>query len=129
MYAKVGRFMDVQVIPNRDPQSWRWDIVMSVLRWPSDGLKRMEDTNYKIFIKKITEYFKPSFNMFSRLDLENEKTRQQGRIGCSLLDFLISSTSFVQDADRRGVEPESSVLLDDLLRRISISNKKPGENF
>ena len=93
---------------------------MSVLRWPSDGLKKMEDSNYKNFIKKLTDYFKPSGNMFSRLELENPRTREHGRIGCCLLDFLISSTSYVTDVERRGVEPESSVLLNDLLQDVFV---------
>ena len=93
---------------------------MSVLRWPSDGLKKMEDSIFKTFIKKLTDYFKPSGNMFSRLELGNSRTREHGRIGSCLLDFLISSTSYVTDFERRVVESESSILLDDLLQDVFV---------
>ena len=57
---------NVEVVLNQDPQSWKWEIVMSVLRWPSESLKRLEDSTSRTFIRKIVNYFKPSCNMFSR---------------------------------------------------------------
>jgi len=108
-----------QVIPNRDPQSWKWEAVMSVLRWPSEGLKRLEDSNYKIFIKKLTDYFKPSSNMFSRLELATQRTRDHARIGASLIDFLVSSIVYNTEIERRtAVEPDSLLYLDELLADI-----------
>jgi len=120
--ATLNTIKESQVIPNRDPQSWRWDTIMLILRWPSDGLKRIEDTNYKIFIRKVTEYFKPSSNMFSRLELENQKTRLYGRIGCALVDFLVSSSSYDPDTGerQRGAETESGFLLEELIQDIFV---------
>ena len=109
-----------QVIPNRDPQAWSWDTIMLILRWPSDGLKRLEDSNHKTFIRKITDYFKPSSNMFSRLELESQKTRQHGRIGCALLDFLLAASSLDPETGerRRDAETESGAMLDQLMQDI-----------
>lgn len=117
--ATMAGVKESQVIPNRDPQSWKWEAVMSVLRWPSEGLKRLEDSNYKIFIKKLTDYFKPSSNMFSRLELATQRTRDHARIGASLIDFLVSSIVHNTDIERRtAVEPDSSLYLDELLADI-----------
>ena len=54
------------MVAQRDPLSWRWDLIAAVLKWPSEAMRRLEDSNYKMFIKKITDYYKPSSNMFSR---------------------------------------------------------------
>jgi hypothetical protein len=114
--ATLAGVKESQVIPNRDPQSWKWEAVMSVLRWPSDGLKRLEDSNYKIFAKKLTDYFKPSSNMFSRLELATQRTRDHARIGVSLIDFLVSS---IVDGEKRAtIEPDSAVYLDELMADI-----------
>ena len=66
--------------------------------------------------RKVTEYFRPSFNMFSRLELETEKTRELCRVGCYLIDFLVASSQLAQDTEK--AEPESVTLLDDLLADI-----------
>ena len=54
--------------------------------------------------------------MFSRLELETEKTRQLCRVGCYLLDFLLASTQLALDTEK--AEPESAVLLDELVADI-----------
>ena len=71
---------------------------MLVLRFPSDGLKRLEESNYKIFIKKLTDYFKPSSNMFSLLELNAQRTRDHTRVGERLVDFLVSSIMYSNEA-------------------------------
>ena len=57
----------------RDPQSWRWDLVLSSLKWPGDTFRRMEDNNCKLFLKNLTDFYLPSSNMFSRLELESTR--------------------------------------------------------
>ena len=64
--------------------------------------------------RKVTEYFRPSFNMFSRLELETEKTREVCRVGCYLIDFLVASSQLAQDTEKT----ESVTLLDDLVADI-----------
>ena len=113
---------------------------MYLLRWPSDALRRLDEQTYKVFVRKVTNYFKPSSNMFSRLELDTDKTRELCRIGCCLIDFLLSSsastltdaTSTSSSSERRfggvGVGSnsgaatlayhESAVLLDDLLQDV-----------
>ena len=123
---------------------------MSVLRWPSDGLKRLEDvSNYKTFIKKLVDYYKPSSNMFSRLELATQRTRDHARIGVSLIDFLVSSIIYSAElaSEKRGgstggiaatqsggsgggptagggMEHDSSVYLDELLADIFVCIKE-----
>ena len=61
------------VTTQRDPQSWRWDLVLSSLKWPVDTFRRMEDNNCKLFLKNLTDFYLPSSNMFSRLELESTR--------------------------------------------------------
>ena len=60
----VTNIKESGVTVQRDPQSWRWDLVLSTLRWPSETVRRLEDTNCKAFLKKLTDFFLPSSNMF-----------------------------------------------------------------
>ena len=68
--------------------------MLGILKWPGDSLRRLEDSTCKLFLKKLTDFYLPSSNMFSRLELESAKipdTRYLARVGQSLLDFLLSS--------------------------------------
>jgi hypothetical protein len=47
--------------------------------------------------------------------LDAEKTKYYGRLGCSLIDFLMVSSALAAD---RSVESEAGQALDDLLRDI-----------
>ena len=51
----------------------RWDLVLGILKWPGDSLRRLEDSTCKLFLKKLTDFYLPSSNMFSRLELESAK--------------------------------------------------------
>ena len=90
--------------------------MLGILKWPGDSLRRIEDSTCKLFLKKLTDFYLPSSNMFSRIELESAKviyyknllltsnvilnfgpslqipdTRYLARVGQSLLDFLLSS--------------------------------------
>ena len=54
------------VLEHRDPQSWKWDLILAILKWPPEALRKLEDSNCKIFLKKVTDFYLPSTNMFSR---------------------------------------------------------------
>ena len=50
--------------------------MLGILKWPGDSLRRIEDSTCKLFLKKLTDFYLPSSNMFSRLELESAKVRQ-----------------------------------------------------
>ena len=105
----------------RDPQSWRWELVMSSLKWPGDNMRRMEDTTCKLYLKKLTDFFLPSSNMFSRLEIEGSKTRYLARVGQTLIDFLISNLSTsvsTVNTQERSSEQDSEDRLDSLIGDI-----------
>ena len=117
----VTNIKESGVTTHRDPQSWRWDLVLATLRWPSEAVRRLEDGNVKTFLKNLTDFFLPSSNMFSRLELDSPKTRYMARVGQALLDFLLSSVPVTNTANLGpGLEPEASVRLDSLIGDVMV---------
>ena len=105
------------VLEHRDPQSWKWDLILATLKWPPEALRKLEDSSCKIFLKKVTDFYLPSTNMFSRLELDSSRTRFHGRVGCCLLDFLLSCLPTVERQERQA-EPEAAQRLDTLLAEV-----------
>ena len=59
---------------DHDPaQSWRWDLVLSSLKWPGCALVRLEEAGARLYLRKLVQFFLPSSNMFSRLELDSAK--------------------------------------------------------
>merc|ERR1712155_235899 len=54
-------------------QSWRWDLVLSSLKWPGCALVRLEEAWARLYLRKLVQFFLPSSNMFSRLELDSAK--------------------------------------------------------
>jgi len=103
------------VVAQRDPQSWKWELIMSALKWPSEALRKLEDSTCKLFLKKVTDFFLPSSNMFSRMELDSSRTRYLARVGQALLDFLLSS---IPVGSGQAPDPEASQRIDSLLSDI-----------
>ena len=83
-----------------DPDTaWDWDLITSVLKWPSDTFKSLQTSENRNFIKFLVEFFKPSGNHFSQVQLRlpngkyNNNSRFLAKTGSYLLDFLVSANS------------------------------------
>jgi len=103
------------VVAQRDPQSWKWELILSALKWPSEALRKLEDSTCKLFIKKVTDFYLPSSNMFSRMELDSSRTRYLARVGQALLDFLLSS---IPVGSGQVMDPEANQRIDSLLSDI-----------
>ncbi len=57
---------------NYDANVWDWDLVTAIFKWPSDSFKRLEDTEFKTFVRRIMDYFKPTPPRFARVELANK---------------------------------------------------------
>lgn len=42
------------------------------------------------FFRRLVEFYKPTLNFFSKIELENPKAKIFAKIGCHLIDFLVS---------------------------------------
>ena len=87
---------NVTIDPDTD---WNWDLITSVFKWPSATFKSMDNLEYKNFVKKVVEFYKPSENKFSLIELKlpsgkhNKRSRFLAKTGCYVLDFLVSDHS------------------------------------
>ena len=97
-----------------DPDTaWDWDLITSVFRWPSDNFRSQESPESRHFVKRIVDFFKPSGNKFSAVELKlsngshNKKSKFLAKTGCYVIDFLVSYQSL-----------ELSKILDDFLSDI-----------
>ena len=96
---------------NYDANVWDWDLVTSIFKCPeSEDLKNLEASDYKYFVKRVTDYFKPTNGRFCRIELTNSRSRFLARTACYLLDFLIASPS-----------PEAEKILDEFVKDIQVS--------
>ena len=83
-----------------DPDTeWDWDLITSVFKWPSDTFRAMDNLEYRNFVKKVVQFYKPSENKFSSIALKhpngkhNKRSRFLAKTGCYVLDFLVSEHS------------------------------------
>jgi len=113
--SDVNNIKESGVVAQRDPQSWKWELIMSALKWPSEALRKLEDSTCRLFLKKVTDFFLPSSNMFSRMELDSSRTRYLARVGQALLDFLLSS---IPVGSSQPSDPEASQRIDSLLSDI-----------
>ena len=73
---------------------WNWDLITAVFKWPSDGFTNMEASqDYKIFLRRVVDFFKPTTGQFGKLELASKKSRFLAKTGCYILDYLSEGTS------------------------------------
>lgn len=79
---------------NYDANVWDWDLVTAIFRFPdSEQFKSLEVQEFKNFVRRVADYFKPTNGRFCRVELANPKSRSLARTGCYLLDFLVEAGS------------------------------------
>ncbi|CAG2169861.1 unnamed protein product, partial [Oppiella nova] len=75
----------------REYNTWDWDLIDSVLRWPGDALKKLDDNNHKTFVRKLLQFYKPSNKQFSAISNTDDKERLLCVVGQHFLDFLLDA--------------------------------------
>ncbi|XP_043502898.1 rapamycin-insensitive companion of mTOR isoform X2 [Polistes fuscatus] len=101
---------DAQVLSSKDALAWNWPVVRSILRSREDTIRILHDSDYRLFIKRLVRYFKPSSNAYSRVELGTNAilAREATLAGCELLNFLLELR-----------EPENMKLLNELIIDIA----------
>jgi hypothetical protein len=98
------------VLANKDPFFWNWNIVLTILKvvhfyWlenkflikkcalqsRSESLKKLEDSNQKLFIKRLVEFFKPSNNRFSQIKLGHSHSHLYTLVASELIEYLVEA--------------------------------------
>ena len=76
------------VLTHVDPKMWDWDIVVTIFRKKSLSTKL--DENQLKFIKTLAQYFKPSSNKFSHMELGLSRLLPPNvTVGIELIDYLL----------------------------------------
>ncbi|XP_012265528.2 rapamycin-insensitive companion of mTOR [Athalia rosae] len=101
---------DAHVLSSKDALAWNWPVVRSILRSRDDALRKLQDSDHRLFIKRLVRYFKPSYNQYSRVELGTNATlaREATLAGCDLINCLLELH-----------EPEGNHLLTDLVGDIA----------
>lgn len=99
-------------------QSWEWEHINFILTRPCESLRKLSNHHYRSFIKKLVQFYKPSSNQYSMIEINNECNRQLCDTGCKLIDFLVASS-----------EVKAIESLEELLHDISISMHDPESTY
>ncbi|KAL4236760.1 hypothetical protein ACF0H5_005145 [Mactra antiquata] len=100
---------DTNVLNTKEDKSWDWDLIMYVLKWPDDKLRKLEDQIHVRFIKRLAFFYKPTNHLFSRVENEHPLQRKFALAGCHLVDFLV-----------RCEQDEGTKILNDFLSDIAL---------
>lgn len=93
---------DSAVLQQKDGYTWDWDIIRTILKDNVDMIQKVDESNYKAFIKRLVHYFKPSSNRFSHTDLSSKHAQKYTLAGCDLIEFLLGIIN--QDGDKLLIE-------------------------
>lgn len=79
---------DSQVLKS-DPNKWDWNLIGCILKSPCESMRKLDDSNYRNFVRKLLTYFKPSSFCFSKLRADDEEGYEISSVGTNLIDFLL----------------------------------------
>lgn len=106
---------------NRDPIDWDWDVIIHVISSATSAFKSLEEESHRKFFLKLIAYFKPSSQLYSKLDAGDTRGRLITTCGCKLFQFLIST-------EGSRLDECINVFLDDLigaLKTVSSTENPP----
>lgn len=101
---------DTQVLSSKDALLWNWPVVRSILRSREDSTRILNNSDHKLFIKRLVRYFKPSSNSYSKIEMATNAVlaREATLAGCDLVNYLLEMH-----------EPESTKLLNELIEDVA----------
>lgn len=84
--------------------SWNWDVINAVLRQDGEQALSLDDSNHRLFLRRLVQYYQPSSNRYSHLDFSTSGDRLSHlhtAVGCELIKCLLTMSD----------QPESTKLL------------------
>lgn len=58
------------------------------VQWCPSALKRVEDSNWRLFLRRLTDFFKPTNNHFARMELGKGSSSLYAKVGCTLVQVV-----------------------------------------
>uniref|UniRef100_A0A1Y1M3X9 Rapamycin-insensitive companion of mTOR n=1 Tax=Photinus pyralis TaxID=7054 RepID=A0A1Y1M3X9_PHOPY len=100
---------DTGVLLSKDAFTWNWSIIKIILKGKSDLKLNLAESTHLTFLKRLVEFYLPSNNRYSHMDLTSSKNTQ----GYTLVGIeLIHCLARLED-------PDATKLLIDLFTDIS----------
>ncbi|KAH0550515.1 rapamycin-insensitive companion of mTOR [Cotesia glomerata] len=108
------------VLSTKDVHGWNWSVICTILRSREDSIHIPHDSDHKLFIKRLVNYFIPSSNGFSRVELMSNAilSRNATLAGCDLVNCLLE----MQELEGTRLLNE---LIDDISKQISAISTAP----
>nr|XP_023027367.1 rapamycin-insensitive companion of mTOR [Leptinotarsa decemlineata] len=106
------------VLVSNDPYTWDWNLINIILKGENQAKIDFFDTSHRTFVKKLLEFFMPSKNKYSHMDLGPSKSSIiYTTTGIELINFLIE----LKEPDYNGVKPQNMImdLFKDILNNIN----------
>lgn len=95
---------DTSVLLHKDHLQWNWNLIRIIIKGQSNIKLTMNDSSHKIFLRRLVDFYLPSNNKFSHMDLSASKVcLAYTMVGIELIQFLVELN-----------EPECVKLLNDL---------------
>lgn len=60
-------------------------------QWPSSSLHRLDESNYRLFVKRVLHFYKPSSGRFANVDLTHDLAQVFAQTLLYFCDFLLGS--------------------------------------
>ncbi|XP_064086614.1 rapamycin-insensitive companion of mTOR-like [Macrobrachium nipponense] len=92
------------LVSGLDPEFWKWDLIIPILKWPSESVQKLEESNYKLFTRRLLHFYKPSAGLFANIDVTHDFAQVYAQALLYLCDFLLN-----------GPEDDCSKYLEELL--------------
>lgn len=86
---KFNNKLKDSLVFNRDPLDWDWDMIIHTISFPSNSFQLLDEDSHRKFIFKLIAYFKPSSQLYSKLDAGDPRGRLITTCACKLLRFLL----------------------------------------
>lgn len=61
-------------------------------QWPTVSLQRLDDSSYKLFVKRVLYFYKPSSGLFANVELTNIQAQVFAQALLHFCDFLLGGT-------------------------------------
>ncbi|XP_056646449.1 rapamycin-insensitive companion of mTOR [Diorhabda sublineata] len=109
---------DTGVLLSNDAFTWDWNLINILLRGENNSRINLNDPSHRTFIKKLIEFYTPSKNKYSHMDLGTSRTSvTYTTAGIELINFLVE----LRDLDYNGLKPLNLIvdLFKDILSNIN----------
>lgn len=95
------------VLSSNDAYTWDWNLISILLKSENRMRLSLHDSSHRTFIKKLIEFYMPSKNKYSHMDLGPSKTNIiYTTVGVDLINFLTD----LKELDFNGFKPLNVIL-------------------